>query len=76
MSEHKHEWAVVEYISLDVPCPFCGCDSGELLQLGDEACWEVECAKCWARVRGESRQEALSAWNRRASDAEDGKMRE
>ncbi|MBO4284288.1 MAG: Lar family restriction alleviation protein [Clostridia bacterium] len=56
------------------PCPFCGGkETDDLLSLymgfgGSE--WIVECDRCGANLgwRNYNREEAIEAWNRRASD--------
>ena len=60
------------------PCPFCGADAeirAHPLALHDEESrgWEVACWKCGARVgstvlpTGKTKEQAIEAWNRRAS---------
>ena len=48
------------------PCPFCGCDSAEIVE--DGASSYVECLSCLART-GEfaSSEHAVEAWDRRAT---------
>lgn len=54
------------------PCPFCGNPD----VTNDEGCfpvpggWEVLCGdpSCHAQVGGDTRAEAIAAWNRRAGD--------
>ena len=47
------------------PCPFCG-GVAKIL----EHYWDVEvyCIECQASNRGDSKAEAIEAWNRRAED--------
>lgn len=63
-----------------VPCPFCGCDTGEVgstrhVQSGmqDEFTYWVRCDKCGARgsCRFELRDAIEKGWNRRVVKAED-----
>ena len=51
------------------PCPFCGAQSTVLVE-ENAACWHVEC-DCEAQGPNEGTgEQAITAWNTRASDAE------
>ena len=48
------------------PCPFCG--SRYVVSV---YCWIVKCCRCGAHgAAGQTRKEAIEAWNRRADDGE------
>lgn len=55
------------------PCPFCGCaDIDIYINISVEendcaSCHEVTCRECDAKMRADTRQLAIAAWNRRAS---------
>lgn len=55
------------------PCPFCGSTNPVASMYGENSLFKVECKNCGALVRGfdQCRQDAIDAWNTRASPAPD-----
>ena len=51
-------------------CPFCGSGRVDVRQEFSSTPWEALCEECGAVIWRDSMQDALAAWNRRASLAE------
>lgn len=63
-------------------CPFCGCDILGEIEVGmcvnpaaywdgamrGEISWYVSCVHCGVIMKGDSQQEVIDKWNRRADD--------
>ena len=48
-------------------CPFCGSGRVDVRQEFSSTPWEALCEECGAVIWRDSMQDALAAWNRRAS---------
>jgi len=60
------------------PCPFCGCEAHYFYWKGKGTHRLVTCAgseekECGASMHGDSKKEAIKAWNTRSTQPEEGK---
>ena len=53
------------------PCPFCGSDDVEVVQLMPDSGFMTVCSKCPASIGAKTKDEAINLWNRRAGNEDE-----
>lgn len=56
------------------PCPFCGSDDVEVVQLMPDSSFMTVCSKCPVSIGAKTKDEAINLWNKRAGNEDERRI--